>query len=43
MKKYVEPLIFVVELSEEDIITSSGFDPNETKKIGIFDDPYLGD
>lgn len=41
MKKYVEPFLSVLKFSEEDVLTTSfGFDPNETKEIGIFEDAF---
>lgn len=40
MKKYIEPLLFVVKFSEEDVLTASGFDPNETKQIGTLEDLF---
>ena len=41
MKKYIEPLLFVVEFFEADVLTlSGGFDPNETEEIGTFEDLF---
>ena len=41
MKKYIEPLLFVVDFFETDVLTSSGgFDSNETKEIGVLEDLF---
>ena len=40
MKKYVGPFLSVLKFSEEDVLTTSGFDPNETKEIGTFEDEF---
>ena len=40
MKKYVEPFLSVLKFSEEDVLTTSGFDPNETKLMGTFEDLF---
>lgn len=41
MKKYVEPFLSVLKFSEEDVLTTSGFDPNETKQIGTLEDLFI--
>ena len=40
MKKYVEPFLSVLKFSEKGVLTKSGFDPNETKEIGTFEDEF---
>ena len=40
MKKYIEPSLFVVEVFEEVVRTSSGYDTNETKLMGTFEDLF---
>lgn len=40
MKKYIEPFLSVLEFSGEDVLTTSGFDPNETDEIGTFEDEF---